>query len=78
MASDLLGGTASTKKTRSVALPPILSRLDRHCEAAIAHEHQKYSAKEFPVGGTADYTDHSEVYRCRPDAVCEHMIGILK
>ena len=32
--------------------PPILSRLDRHCEAAIAHEHQKYSAKEFPVGGS--------------------------
>ena len=52
MASDLLGGTASTKKTRSIALPPILSRLDRHCEAAIAHEHQKYSAKEFPVGGS--------------------------
>jgi hypothetical protein len=30
----------------------ILPRLERQCEAEIAHEHQNYTVKEFPVGGS--------------------------
>lgn len=50
--SEPLGCTVLQKGPGPSGSIPIQSGLDRHCEAAIAHEHQKYSVKEFPVGGS--------------------------
>jgi hypothetical protein len=72
---SLIANCISIAMCRTPRRDPAEARPSRRGDSARASKH---SVKEFPVGGSGDYNDHSQVYRYRPDAACEHRIGISK